>query len=161
LGQKKNNRVPYDKRSDLEKIRSQWIKLTGLHNRKEASAAIVRAATAAEIAANYAIRCEFARQSQIKPLIVDDFLIWANGLDGKINRLVLPLCFGGTKTAEFKKLQVSASQISEVRNKIVHRGVFASPSNARKIISHAGIFVQILVRRYDASFKLTPVRSRR
>jgi hypothetical protein len=40
---------PYAQRSDLEKIHSQWHKLSGLHTREEWSAAIVRAATAAEL----------------------------------------------------------------------------------------------------------------
>jgi hypothetical protein len=46
------SKKPYDERSDLEKLRSQWTKLSGLHLRDEPSAAIVRCATAAEIAAN-------------------------------------------------------------------------------------------------------------
>jgi hypothetical protein len=45
-------KTPYDDRDDLEKLRSQWKKIDGiLERRKEWSAAIVRAATAAEIAA--------------------------------------------------------------------------------------------------------------
>ena len=40
----------YKDRTDLEKIQSQWNKLTGLHSREEFSGAVVRAATAAEIA---------------------------------------------------------------------------------------------------------------
>lgn len=58
---------PYDERSDLEKLQSQWNKLSGLHLRDEPSAAIVRCSTAAEIAANYAIRHEWARQTEFNP----------------------------------------------------------------------------------------------
>jgi hypothetical protein len=54
---------PYAARTDLQKIQSQWNKLSGLHTREEWSAAVVRAATAAEIAANFAIRREFAARS--------------------------------------------------------------------------------------------------
>lgn len=83
---------PYDQRTDIERLHSQWTKLTCLHNRNEASAAIVRCAIAAEIAANFAIRTEFSRRSQFDTRIVDGFLTWANGLDGKMNRLILPIC---------------------------------------------------------------------
>ncbi len=46
----------YKKLTDLKKLQKQWHKLSGLHTREEWSAAIVRAATAAEIAANIAVR---------------------------------------------------------------------------------------------------------
>jgi hypothetical protein len=45
----------YQERTDLQKIQSQWNKPGGLHSREEWSAAIVRTATAAEIAASFAI----------------------------------------------------------------------------------------------------------
>lgn len=57
---------PYEKLSDLEKLQKQWHKLSGLNTREEWSAAIVRAATAAELAANFAVRNEFAGRSQFK-----------------------------------------------------------------------------------------------
>lgn len=43
---------PYWERTDLEKVQTQWNKLQGLHLRDESSATIIRAATAAELAAN-------------------------------------------------------------------------------------------------------------
>ena len=84
-------RKPYEKRSDLEKLHSQWHKLSGLHTREEWSAAIVRAATAAEIATNFAIRAEFGARSKFDPKFVDSLLRWANGLAGKLDRLLVPL----------------------------------------------------------------------
>ena len=80
---------PYEERTDLEKCRSQWTKLQGLHTREEWSAAIVRAATAAEIAANYAIRTEFANQSALSAEFVNKMLAWANGLRGKLTNLLV------------------------------------------------------------------------
>jgi hypothetical protein len=56
----------FEQRNDQEKIQSQWNKLIGLHSREEWSAAIVRAATAAEIAANFAVRQEFKSRSKLK-----------------------------------------------------------------------------------------------
>jgi hypothetical protein len=65
---------PCDERPDLEKCQSQWWELTGLHDREESSAAIVRAATAAEIACNFAIRTEFAKQGNLRADVVDKLL---------------------------------------------------------------------------------------
>ncbi len=151
---------PYDQRTDIERLRSQWTKLTGLHSRNEASAAIVRCATAAEIAANFAIRTEFSRRSQFDAQIVDGFLTWANGLDGKMNRLVLPICFNGVKNNDFKKLQTASKKIHEVRNDIVHRGIFSDPEDADSIVAHAREFIETLVHRYDKSFSLPDGASR-
>ncbi len=145
---------PYDQRTDIQRLESQWTKLTGLHSRNEASAAIVRSATAAEIAANFAIRTEFSRRSQFDAQVVDGFLTWANGLDGKMNRLILPICFNGVKSAEFKRLQAAARKIHEVRNEIVHRGVFSDPEDAELIVGHAREFIETLVHRYDEAFRL-------
>ncbi len=85
---------PYEERTDLEKCQSQWTKLKGLHTREEWSAAIVRAATAAEIAANFAIRQELKTQSTISGDCANSLLRWANGLSGKIDRLLTPLTKG-------------------------------------------------------------------
>src|SRR6266852_5101873 len=95
----------YEQRTDLEKIQSQWHKLTGLHSREEWSAAIVRAATAAEIAANLAVRQEFKSRSKFKTEFVNSLLRWANGLDGKINRLLVPLSEGSKKSKIFTMLE--------------------------------------------------------
>jgi|GEM_PF-5508812 len=62
---KKQKKPPYADRSDIDKIRSQWKKLTGLYSREEPSAAVVRAATAVELSVNLAIRAEFANQSEL------------------------------------------------------------------------------------------------
>lgn len=79
---KSKMRLPYEERSDLEKIQSQWVKLTGLHDRTDYSAAVIRAASATELAVNYALRHEFATRSQLDPKFVDSLFIWANGLRG-------------------------------------------------------------------------------
>src|SRR5581483_4551346 len=84
-------KTPYWDRSELERIQTQWHKLTGLHSREEWSAAIVRAATAAELSANFAIRAEFTARSQFNEEFVSSLLLWANGLAGKIDRLLIPL----------------------------------------------------------------------
>jgi hypothetical protein len=89
----KAGKIPYENRDDLEKIASQWKKLTALHDRRDYSAAITRCSTAAEIAANLAIRREFDAVSDLLPAQVNSFLRDANGLNGKVRRLLLVLRF--------------------------------------------------------------------
>jgi hypothetical protein len=148
-------RKPYDQRTDLEKIKSQWIKIAGLHSERQSSAAIVRCSTAAEIAANMAIRREFAAHTDFDGAIVDSFLIWANGLKGKMNNLLLPVRFGGNgKNTEFKKLNNLAQKINDQRNKIVHSGSFSKRKDAKELIGKAKEFVEMLVRHYEPGYRL-------
>jgi hypothetical protein len=113
---------PYAERSDLEKIRSQWKKLTGLHGRDEPSAAIVRAATAVELSVNLAIRAEFAAQAELSSATVDGILRKANGLRNKMQNLLSPLVIGRANAATIKKLSKTAEKINDARNEIVHGG---------------------------------------
>jgi len=136
------------KTGPIEKIQSQWHKLTGLHTREEWSAAIVRTATAAELAANFAIREEFKARSRFDAEFVDSLLIWANGLDGKMKRLLLPLSVGsaGKKRSEkIKKLKAAAEQISKTRNAIAHQGKFSNEDDAKAAIQRTREFVETLV----------------
>lgn len=148
------SRKPYKQRTDLERIESQWRKLDGLHSREEWSAAIVRAATAAEIAANFAIRKEFSARSQFDSKFVDCLLKWANGLSGKVNHILIPLFDRQKKHASLKNLRSIAEQISSVRNDIVHRGMFCNGKEALKVIANAKEFVETLVRFYEPGFTL-------
>src|SRR6185503_8057316 len=86
--------IPYAQRTDVDKVRSQWTKLGGHHSRTDWSAAVVRAATACEIAVNFAVRREFAARSELPDKFVDGLLYGANGLSGKVKRLLLPLLEG-------------------------------------------------------------------
>ena len=144
----------YDQRTDLEKINSQWTKLSGLHSREEWSAAVVRAATASEIAANFAIRKEFMASSQFDEQLVNSFLIWANSLNGKLNRLLLPMLKGQDKHISIKKLCKFADTINEKRNGIVHRGEFCEEDEATELIEKSREFVLGLVRQYEQNFNL-------
>jgi hypothetical protein len=110
---------PYAQRSDLEKIHSQWHKLSGLHTREEWSAAIVRAATAAELVANFAIRAKFSALSEFPKPFVDSLLRWENGLDGKINRLLIPVtATDNKKQKRVKSLKKLAETINGKRNAV-------------------------------------------
>lgn len=147
-------KTPYWDRSELERIQTQWHKLTGLHSREEWSAAIVRAATAAELAANFAIRAEFAARSQFNTDFVNSMLLWANGLAGKIDRLLIPLTADLEKTDPVRGLKQLAETINAKRNSIAHRGEFCNPAEATAIIEQTRTFVQTLVRLYEPEFAL-------
>ena len=144
----------YEHRTDLEKMQSQWNKLTGLHLRDEPSAAILRAATAAEIAANLAVRKEFALRSKLSDDFVNGLLQWANGLDGKINRLLLPICKGSHHHKTFIKLKKNVEQISRKRNAIAHQGEFCNVRESREIIEKTRHFIETVVKIYEPGFIL-------
>lgn len=139
-------KTPYNERTDLEKLQSQWNKLSGLHLREEPSAAIVRCATAAEIAANYAIRHEWARQTEFDAVIVDQFLFWANGLRGKIDKLFVPVYFAKPKKSKIARALIASSdKINKVRNEVVHQGRFSNPDEAQEVIAEAKRFIDMIV----------------
>jgi hypothetical protein len=139
-------KTPYNERTDLEKLQSQWHKLSGLHLREEPSAAIVRCATAAEIAANYAIKHECACQTEFDSVIVDQFLFWANGLRGKIDKLFVPVYFAKPKKSKTAKALIASSdKINKVRNEVVHQGRFSNADEAQEIIAEAKRFIDMIV----------------
>ena len=139
---RKSSRKPYNERTDLEKLQSQWTKLSGLHGRDEPSAAIVRCATAAEIAANYAVRTEWGKKTQFDAAIVDQFLRWANSLPLKVERLFVPVFFATPRT---RALISSAGKINTVRNAVVHQGSFSNKEEAEAVIAVAKTFINMIV----------------
>jgi hypothetical protein len=144
----------YEDRTDLEKIQSQWHKLTGLHTREEWSAAIVRAATAAELAANFAIREEFRARGKFDGKFVDSLLLWANGLAGKIDHLLLPLNAGKKRSTKIKTLKAASAEINRTRNSIAHQGKFSNEDEAKATIQKTREFIETLVQLYEPDFKL-------
>lgn len=146
---------PYEERTDLEKVQSQWHKLSGLHTREEWSAAIVRAATAAEIAANFAIRAEFTVRSQFDAAFVNSLLKWANGLAGKLEKLLIPLSeHDKLKLQAMKALRSVADEINRKRNAVAHQGEFCSEDEATEIIAKTKEFITTLVHLYEPDFTL-------
>jgi hypothetical protein len=147
-------RKPYEQRTDLEKIQSQWNKVSGLHARNESSAAIIRAATGAELAANFAIRREFEAKSQFGKAFVDSLLVWANGIAGKIRRLLIPITKGQKHHKAITKLQSVSEQINKKRNSVAHQGEFCNPTEAETVIQHSKEFIETLVQIYEPNFAL-------
>jgi len=148
-------KIPYDDRTDLERIQSQWNKIGGILQRKEEwSAAIVRAATAAEIAANLSIRKRFEAESDFAPEFVNQLLRWANGLDGKLKRLIIPSELDKERIRELKALQKLAEKINDTRNAIVHSGFFSNENETRAMIELARQVIEGLVRPWEPKFAL-------
>ena len=144
----------YEHRSDVEKIRSQWHKLTGLHSREEWSAAVVRAATAAEIAANFAVREEFKSRSEFDDDFVNSLLRWANGLDGKLTRLLLPMTDGKKKNKVIRRVKADAERVSRKHNAVAHQGEFCNTGESQEAIESARKFIEAVVGIYEPGFKL-------
>ena len=150
----------YNDRTDIEKLRSQWTKLTGLHGEQQWSAAVVRAATAAEIATNIAIRSEFGSQGKLTAAFVDSQLKWANGIAGKFKNLLIPL----TNHIKSKKTKIATiSQLVETinrkRNDIVHRGEFCSRKKSEELIDLAKQVIEGLLESYEPNFVLDDPKS--
>jgi hypothetical protein len=146
---------PYQELTDLEKLQKQWHKLSGLHSREGWSAAIVRAATAAELAANHAIRAEFAARSQFDRAFVDSLLKWANGLSGKLRNLLVPLvATDPAKGGAMSALQALAERVNAKRNAVAHQGEFCNKQEATEAIANARNFITGLVTLYEPQFKL-------
>lgn len=145
---------PYSERSDIEKIQSNWKKIAGLLSREEWSGSIIRATTATEIAANLVIREELINCRQLEPSLVDHFLYWANGIQGKFDKLILPTLKGKDHENEFKKLKKCIEDINKERNAIVHTGKFSKQSTAERVVAEARKIILSLVKPYYDDFEL-------
>lgn len=151
---------PYELLTDLERVQKQWHKLSGLHSRDEWSAAILRAATAAELMANHAIRAEFAARSQFDGEFVNSLLKWANGLSGKMRNLLVPLAApSAAKRMAIANLQNLAEAVNAKRNAVAHQGEFCNEQEAVQIIESARAFISGLALLYEPQFKLKERRS--
>lgn len=145
----------YAELTDLEKLQKQWHKLSGLQTRKEWSAAIVRAATAAEIASNFAVRQEFTAKTKLDVDFVNHLLRWANGMAGKLDRLLVPLSASNSKrNKKMKQLKVFAEKLNQKRNAIAHQGEFCNEDEAQAHIDLARKFITDLVSLYEPKFEL-------
>lgn len=152
---------PYDDRSDLEKLHSQWRKIQGIFERKqEWSAAIVRAATAMEIAANIAIRKRFEADSAFSAEFVDNLLVWANGIDGKFKKLIIPSEKDEERRKALIALKTTVEKLNKERNAIVHRGSFSSAAEATEFVKLARKVALKLVQPWEPTFTLEKAWSR-
>jgi hypothetical protein len=153
------NKTPYKQRDDLNKIQSQWTKLKGHHSREDWSAAVVRAATACEIAVNLAVRREYAaKHGQLDVDAVNAELMRANGLKGKLQKILLPSVKKRPHNEAVRELKKLALTINDKRNLIVHSGEFCEEPEATALIEQCAQFVVGLVKIYEPEFKLREVK---
>src|SRR5690606_8873662 len=126
-----SNKKPYSERSDLQKIRSQWKKASGLLEREEWTGAIVRAATGAELAANHLIRNELQEQQRLSDEHLNGLLKWANDMDRKLRNLLLPLSRENGNEAQINPVKKKVQAINSEGNSIVHQRLLKKQSTAR------------------------------
>lgn len=153
----KSGKKPYSQRTDPERLVSNWTKTCGLFERKEYSMAIIRAATCAEIAANIVVRRELISIRNLDPKFVDSLLVWANGLQGKFSKLILPIFHDSPRLSHFKGVFKQAGKINQARNEIAHGGRFAKEESARKLIEEACEVCAALVKDYEPKLKLPKI----
>ena len=146
--------VPYSQRTDLERVSANWNKTLGLFARGEYSLAIVRAAVTAELALNYAVRQELHIKRALPLEFVDGLLMWANGMEGKIAKLLLPITSGTPTNDHLEPITREIRRLNTERNAIAHRGEFRSSDTSKTHVASAESNIEALILLYDASFKL-------
>ncbi len=148
----KTSRKPYDERTDAEKIQSNWTKTCGLYLRGEHSMAVIRAATTVELAANLVVREELENGQKLPKEFVDHLMKWANGLVGKLDKLIIPITEGTDRGNTFKEVRKKVAYINTQRNGVAHRGEFKIKKTSSRIIEEARTIILTLVQQYDAEF---------
>ncbi len=144
MGNLKIAKVPYDERTDDQRLESNWIKARMQFNREDWSASVVRAATSAEIAANIYIRQFLCAEYALPPKFVDALLLGANGLDGKFKRLVKPAAQHRGTWGELKSLQKRIASLNNHRNGVAHSGKFKSKKDAKGAFEHSLAIIKAL-----------------
>lgn len=154
----KKKKIPYSERTDIEKIISNCNKARGLYKRNESSASIIRSATAAEIAANLVIREELQVKRKLEKDFVDNLLIWANGIQGKFDRLILPILKGSDKYDVFNSIKAKVNIINKERNLVAHSGQFKKGNTAKEIYNLSKEVVETMVNQYTNDFSIKGIK---
>lgn len=154
MSKQKTKKKPYSQRTDLEKISSNWKKTKGLYSRKEWSTTVMRAVTTVELAANYTIRKELEEKRKIDSEFVDHLLIWANGIRGKFDKLIIPACKSSTHINTIKSLNKKVQDINTKRNGIAHSGQFSSAKTAKTVMDNSKEIIEALIGIYEKGFRL-------
>jgi len=150
-----SKRMPYSERTDLEKVRSNWRKAQGLYKREEWSTVVLRSVTAVELAANYVIRKELSDKRNLEEHFVEHLMIWANGIRGKFEKIILPLLKKETAFEdELKKIKKKVEWINTERNSIAHSGQFKVEPTAKKVIEFSKEIIETMIAPYEPDFKL-------
>lgn len=154
IQKERKNKTPYSQRTDIEKIRANWIKTLGLFERGEFSVAVVRAAVALELAVNFAVRQELVVARKIDDKFTDHLLGWANGVKGKFTQLLLPVNKGTDRFKPIEKLFKKTKLVNTQRNSVAHSGQFKTRKTALAVIESAHSVITELVCFYESSFSI-------
>jgi len=149
-----NAKVPYDERSDDEKLESNWKKAKGLYKREDWSACVMRVATSAEIAANIYIRQFLLTDHNLPSSFVDSLLKGANGLDGKFNRLIAPAATHLGTWGDLKSLRAKIASLNGHRNHVAHEGRFKNRGDAKAAYEHSFAIIKLLAPAESAKLSL-------
>lgn len=152
-------RTPYHDRTDREKLRTNWERTHSLMEAKQYSSAIVRAATCAEIAANIAVRAELGERRKLEPFFVDSLLLWANGLKGKFDRILIPLLRGTKRQKTFRRLMADIEKLNQKRNAVVHGGYVSDRQPALDLVLVAYKLCHQIVKQYQPKLVLRRFRT--
>lgn len=145
MTKKEYSKIPYDERSDDQKLESNWNKARKQFDRKDWSASILRVATAAEIAANIYIRNFLIVEYGLPASFVDSLMISANGLDGKFNRLIRPVAMHKETWKELSPIHKKIKALHDHRNGVAHSGKFINKKEAKACFRHSILIIQALV----------------
>jgi hypothetical protein len=148
---------PYNKRTDLEKLHSNWAKTVGLFKRGDFSVSIIRAATTVEIAANFVIRKELTEEQHLPEKFTDSLLKWANGMSGKFTKLILPITEGTEKHPAFQQAWKKLKKLNRQRNSVAHQGEFKDKKTAVTVLNDAREVIIMLVCVYEPDFMLKEI----
>ena len=150
----KTARKPYRDRDDMERLADSWRKLNGFmtsrrmvgrdHARRDRGGDSCQHRHPARATAASSARAGICRL----------LLKWANGLAGKIDRLLNPLHTTKARKALFMSLRTKAEKINDFRNQVVHSGNFMNENEAKDIVAVSREFIETLVGSYHQGFKL-------
>lgn len=144
MGNPKIKKIPYDERTDDQKLKSNWTKARGQFDRKDWSACVIRVATSAEISANIYIRRFLLTDHSLPPKFADALLLGSNGLDGKFKRLIKPAAEHRGTWSEIKSLQKKIESLNDHRNSVVHAGKFKNEADAKAAFEHSLAIIKVL-----------------
>ncbi len=103
---------------------------------------------------NIAVRHELQHHRNLEAAFVDHLLIWANGLSGKLDKLLRPLQSDKQKRKIFNALKTKAQRINSQRNLVAHSGHFMNKTEATEIVALTKDFIEGIVEAYHADYKL-------
>lgn len=146
--------IPYEERTDDQRLESNWKKAQGLFKRGDYSASILRAATSAEIAANIYVRHFLITEHNLPASYVDALLFSANGLDGKFKRLIRPAAEHRQTWRALKQIQRQIESLHEHRNGIAHAGHFKNIDEAKDALASGLEIIHALSPIESAKLKL-------